>query len=68
MEDGKTLSDYSIQKDSTILLKRVGQINLFVRILTGKLIQFIVNTSDTVESLKAKIQDKEGRIRFLLNI
>jgi len=33
---------------------------LFVKTLTGKTITLDVEPSDTIESLKSKIQDKEG--------
>ena len=33
---------------------------LFVKTLTGKTLTLDVETSDTVETVKAKIQDKEG--------
>ena len=33
---------------------------IFVKTLTGKTITLDVEVSDTVESVKAKIQDKEG--------
>ena len=33
---------------------------IFVKTLTGKTITLDVDAADTVESLKAKIQDKEG--------
>ena len=33
---------------------------IFVRNLTGKTITLMTETSDTIEAIKAKIQDKEG--------
>ena len=33
---------------------------IFVRTLTGKTITLMTETSDTIEAVKAKIQDKEG--------
>ncbi|KAM9441162.1 polyubiquitin-B-like [Clarias gariepinus] len=60
--DSCTRSNFKSQKASTLpmVLDLSGSMQIFVKTLTGKTITVEVAPNDSIENVKAKIQDKEG--------
>jgi len=58
LKDGHTLSDYKIPGDSTLRLVWLPEI--FVQMQAKKRVMLHVKPSDSIEKVKAKIQDQEG--------
>lgn len=62
LKDYRSLKDYNIQRGSTLVLTResMGDMSIFVKMLTGKTITLNVEPETSIAEVKAEIQRRRG--------
>ena len=61
LEDERTLSHYNIKAEMTLTTRKLDKkFSIFIKTLTGKTFTLFATLFDTIDTVKHKIQDKDG--------